>query len=83
MTTTLQSYIGGRWLGAQQGTALRSAINGKAVFSTHEDRIDFAEAVQHARKTGVPAKLPFLPSGMAGPSCTTLPEGSSLPPTAA
>ena len=28
----------------------------------------------------VPAKPPFLPSDIAGPSCTTLPDGSSLPP---
>ncbi|MCG2595681.1 phenylacetic acid degradation bifunctional protein PaaZ [Ramlibacter sp. XY19] len=61
MTTTLQSYIAGSWLGTQAGQALRSAVNGQPVFSTHEDRIDFAEAVQHARKTGVPAlmKLDF------------------------
>ena len=30
--------------------------------------------------TCVPANWPFLPSGMAGPSCTRLPEGSSLLP---
>jgi hypothetical protein len=31
----------------------------------------------------VPAKVFFLPSGMAGPSCSRLPEGSSLAPTPA
>ena len=31
----------------------------------------------------VPAKAPFLPSGIAGPSCTRLPEGNSLAPTPA
>jgi oxepin-CoA hydrolase/3-oxo-5,6-dehydrosuberyl-CoA semialdehyde dehydrogenase len=59
--TTLQSYIGGRWIGQEAAQALRSAINGKPVASTHAEKIDFAEAVQHARKVGVPGlmKLDF------------------------
>src|SRR4051812_31375591 len=57
MTPILQSHIAGRWLGAEAAQTLRSAINGKPVASTHADRIDFAEAVQHARKAGVPNLL--------------------------
>ena len=61
MTRTLQSYIAGRWIGSQPGQTLRSAINGAPVASTHSDQLDFAEAVQHARKVGVPnlMKLDF------------------------
>jgi oxepin-CoA hydrolase/3-oxo-5,6-dehydrosuberyl-CoA semialdehyde dehydrogenase len=57
MTTTLQSYIAGRWIGRQAAQQLRSAINGKPVASTHAEAIDFAEALQHARKVGVPNLL--------------------------
>lgn len=61
MTTTLQSYIGGRWIGREAGQLLRSAVNGKPAFATHAEKPDFAEAVAHARKVGVPAlmKLDF------------------------
>lgn len=57
MTTCLQSYIGGRWLGQQSGTALRSAINGREVASTHAEAIDFGEALHHARTVGLPNLL--------------------------
>jgi len=57
MSTVLQSYIAGRWLGAQPGQALRSAVNGKLVASTHAESIDFAEAVHHARTVGLPNLL--------------------------
>jgi oxepin-CoA hydrolase/3-oxo-5,6-dehydrosuberyl-CoA semialdehyde dehydrogenase len=56
-TPILQSHIAGRWIGSEAAQALRSAVNGKPVASTHADRIDFAEAVQHARKAGVPNLL--------------------------
>ncbi|WP_119157608.1 phenylacetic acid degradation bifunctional protein PaaZ [Caldimonas tepidiphila] len=58
---TLQSFIGGRWLGREAGQALHSAVNGAQVFSTHAEAIDFGEAVQFARRSGVPAlrKLDF------------------------
>ena len=56
-TPVLQSYIGGRWQGSEAAQALRSAVNGKPVASTHADRLDFAEAVQHARRVGVPNLL--------------------------
>jgi oxepin-CoA hydrolase/3-oxo-5,6-dehydrosuberyl-CoA semialdehyde dehydrogenase len=54
---TLQSYIAGRWHGAQSAQVLRSAINGKPVAATHGEAIDFGEAVQHARRVGVPNLL--------------------------
>ena len=53
----LQSYIGGRWLGQQAGTALRSAVNGRTVAHTHAEAIDFAEALHHARTVGLPNLL--------------------------
>lgn len=53
----LQSFIAGRWVGTQGAQLLRSAVNGRPVAQTHEDRIDFGEAVQHARSTGVPGLL--------------------------
>jgi len=57
MTTTLQSFIGGRWLGAQGAQVLHSAINGLPVASTHAEAIDFGEAVAYARNVGLPALL--------------------------
>ena len=57
MTTCLQSYIGGRWLGQQRGTTLRSAINGREVAITHAEAIDFGEALHHARTVGLPNLL--------------------------
>ena len=42
---TLQSLIAGRWIGAEAATALRSAIDGKVVYHTHAEAIDFAEAL--------------------------------------
>ena len=61
MTSTLQSYIAGRWVGKEAAQQLRSAVNGRPVASTHAEKIDFAEAVQHARRVGVPnlMKLDF------------------------
>jgi oxepin-CoA hydrolase/3-oxo-5,6-dehydrosuberyl-CoA semialdehyde dehydrogenase len=56
-TPTLQSYIGGRWLGQQAAQQLHSAINGKPVYSTHAEAIDFSEAVAHARNVGLPALM--------------------------
>jgi oxepin-CoA hydrolase/3-oxo-5,6-dehydrosuberyl-CoA semialdehyde dehydrogenase len=52
MTHTLQSFIGGRWLGARAAQPLTSAINGELVATTHAEEIDFAEAVRFARQTG-------------------------------
>jgi oxepin-CoA hydrolase/3-oxo-5,6-dehydrosuberyl-CoA semialdehyde dehydrogenase len=57
MTTTLQSHIAGRWLGTEPAQALRSAIDGHVVAHTHAEAIDFGEAVDHARRVGVPSLL--------------------------
>jgi len=56
-TTTLQSFIAGRWLGTQGAQVLHSAINGRPVASTHAESIDFGEAVAYARNVGLPALL--------------------------
>ena len=57
MTTTLQSYIGGRWLGQTAAQTLHSALDGRPVATTHAELIDFAEAVAHARRVGGPALM--------------------------
>lgn len=57
MTKTIQSYIAGRWIGEQGAQILRSAINGRPVAQTHAEAIDFGEAVEHARRVGLPALM--------------------------
>ena len=57
MTAILQSYIAGRWVGQDAGQLLCSAINGRPVYSTHAETLDFAEAVHHARTVGLPGLL--------------------------
>ena len=52
-TPTLQSFIGGRWIGQHGAAALRSAINGQLIALTHEDVLDFGEALDHARQEGI------------------------------
>lgn len=49
----LQSHIAGRWLGSTAAQTLHSAVNGKPIFSTHAESIDFAEALAHARTVGL------------------------------
>ncbi|AKU23843.1 phenylacetic acid degradation bifunctional protein PaaZ [Massilia sp. NR 4-1] len=58
---TLQSFIGGRWHGKEAATPLYSALNNSVIYHTHAEQIDFAEAVQYGRTTGIPAlmKLDF------------------------
>ena len=53
----LQSHIAGRWIGTQPAQALKSAIDGSTVAHTHADAIDFAEALDYARRVGLPAML--------------------------
>ncbi|MES2129616.1 MAG: phenylacetic acid degradation bifunctional protein PaaZ [Pseudomonadota bacterium] len=59
--STLQSFIGGRWIGSEAASPLHSALTNSLIYHTHADKIDFDEAVVHARKVGVPAlmKLDF------------------------
>jgi oxepin-CoA hydrolase/3-oxo-5,6-dehydrosuberyl-CoA semialdehyde dehydrogenase len=54
---TLQSLIGGRWIGREAAQALCSAVNGETVAWTHADILDFDEAVIYARRRGVPALM--------------------------
>jgi oxepin-CoA hydrolase/3-oxo-5,6-dehydrosuberyl-CoA semialdehyde dehydrogenase len=54
---TLQSLIGGRWLGTEASVPLHSALNNDLIYHTHAEKIDFDEAVTYARKTGVPALM--------------------------
>src|SRR5258706_3343606 len=49
---TLQSLIAGRWLGERPAQTLPNAVNGEAVAFTHEEPIDFAEALAYARGRG-------------------------------
>ena len=55
--STLQSLIGGRWIGAEAATALHSALDGKLIYHTHAEPIDFDEALVYARKTGLAALM--------------------------
>eukprot|EP01030_Chromulinospumella_sphaerica_P014187 gene14187-13980_t len=54
---TLQSFIGGRWIGSEAALPLRGALNNALIYHTHAEQIDFDEAVSYARKTGVPALM--------------------------
>ena len=54
---TLQSLIGGRWLGLAPSVPLHSALNNSLIYHTHAEKIDFDEAVTYARKTGVPSLM--------------------------
>ncbi|MFZ5550851.1 MAG: phenylacetic acid degradation bifunctional protein PaaZ [Pseudomonadota bacterium] len=56
-TLQLQSFIAGRWVGSEGAQTLRSAVNGQPVARTHADSIDFGEALDYARNTGLPALL--------------------------
>ena len=53
----LQSYIAGRFVGARAGAALASAVDGRVVAHAHADELDFGEAVDHARRVGLPGDL--------------------------
>ncbi len=57
MTTILQSFVAGRWIGSQPAQALHSAINGKEVAFAHAERLDFEEALQFGRSTGLQSML--------------------------
>ncbi|MFP5394285.1 MAG: aldehyde dehydrogenase family protein, partial [Gammaproteobacteria bacterium] len=54
---TLQSLIGGRWIGQQAAQPLHSAIDSTLIYHTHAETIDFGEALAYARRTGVPALM--------------------------
>ncbi|MCO7593863.1 MULTISPECIES: phenylacetic acid degradation bifunctional protein PaaZ [Pseudomonas] len=54
---TLQSFIAGRWIGQHGAQALRSALDGHVLAYSHEERPDFAEALEHARRQGLTALM--------------------------
>ncbi len=55
--TTLQSLIADRWLGREPAVKLASAIHGGTIHHTHAETIDFGEALEHARRRGVPGLM--------------------------
>jgi oxepin-CoA hydrolase/3-oxo-5,6-dehydrosuberyl-CoA semialdehyde dehydrogenase len=55
--STLQSLIGGRWIGRESGRQLLSAVNGRPVAVTHAERLDFDEALFHGRGCGTAGLL--------------------------
>ncbi|MBU4629238.1 phenylacetic acid degradation bifunctional protein PaaZ [Pseudomonas sp. BF61] len=57
MSQTLQSFLANRWIGEQPALALKSALNGEIVAFAHQEKPDFAEAVDFARRRGVPALM--------------------------
>ncbi|HEY1150585.1 MAG TPA: phenylacetic acid degradation bifunctional protein PaaZ [Pseudoduganella sp.] len=61
MAQTLQSFIGGRWQGKEAATPLYNALTNGVIYHTHAEQLDFEEAVNYGRKTGVPSlmKLDF------------------------
>jgi oxepin-CoA hydrolase/3-oxo-5,6-dehydrosuberyl-CoA semialdehyde dehydrogenase len=54
---TLQSFVGGRWIGKEGLQALASAVNGQTVAYTHAEAPDFGEALTYARGAGAAALL--------------------------
>ena len=57
--STLQSLIGGRWLGREAAVPLHSALDNSLIYHTHAEKIDFDEAVTYARQRGVPGLMAF------------------------
>lgn len=57
MPSIIQSYIAGQWVGEKASQPLLSPINGRPVASAHAEVLDFGEAVEHARRVGVPNLL--------------------------
>ena len=50
---TLQSLIAGRWIGSEPAVALSCAVDGRAIYHTHAEVPDFAQALDHARGAGL------------------------------
>ena len=55
--STLQSWIGGRWMGSEAGLSLHSAIDNSLIYHTHAESVDAQQALDYARRTGVPALM--------------------------
>jgi len=54
-TATLQSYVAGHWYGSTPGQLLTSAVDGRPVAATHAEPAAAAEALDYARRRGIPA----------------------------
>lgn len=50
--SVIQSFIAGQWIGQQEAQALHSAINGKIIAYTHEESLNYTEALDYAYKHG-------------------------------
>lgn len=50
--SVIQSFIAGQWIGQQQAQALQSAIDGKVIAYTHEESLNYTEALDYAYKHG-------------------------------
>lgn len=48
----IQSFLKGQWIGSEQKTPLKSAINGDVLAYLHAEQPDFKEASAYARKQG-------------------------------
>ncbi len=57
MNLQLQSFIANQWIGTQPAQSLRGAVNGKPVATTHAEQIDFGQALDFARRIGLPNLL--------------------------
>jgi len=55
--STLQSWIAGRWIGKEAAAPLHNALTNAVIHHTHAEQIDFDEALNYARKTGIPALM--------------------------
>ena len=56
-SSTLQSFIAGRWQGLHGVQPLRSALNGQTLTYIHSEPLDFAEVLEHGRNVGVGALM--------------------------
>jgi oxepin-CoA hydrolase/3-oxo-5,6-dehydrosuberyl-CoA semialdehyde dehydrogenase len=55
MTTLLQSFIGAAGSARSRPRRCAAPSNGQTVAHTHAEALDFAEAVDYARRVGLPA----------------------------
>ncbi|TWI66266.1 oxepin-CoA hydrolase/3-oxo-5,6-dehydrosuberyl-CoA semialdehyde dehydrogenase [Pseudoduganella lurida] len=65
MTSILQSFIAGRWHGTEARQPLHSALNNSLIYHTHGEAIDFAEALDYGRTTGLRALMALTFQGRA------------------
>ncbi len=49
---TLQSFIAGQWIGSEAAKPLASSVNGKVVYHTHAETLNFEQSLDFARTAG-------------------------------